>query len=147
VYIRQSAHHHFATPDTLRATAVNLPRYRATEPNDVWSKVSSAEFRLHCNCQWPFYLAEVNKPILDIDFLSHFNLLVDIRRRRFIHGNTSLKVLYRIASISILQVPRLRFNIAAIYCNILNEFPSLIRSSIALKNAQYGVSHVIVTQR
>jgi len=37
VYIRQSAHHHFATPNTLRATAVNLPRYRATEPKDVWN--------------------------------------------------------------------------------------------------------------
>jgi len=42
-------------------------------------KLLQLDFGLRCNFQWPFYIAEVSKPILGTDFLSHFNLLVDIR--------------------------------------------------------------------
>jgi len=48
-------------------------------------------FALCRNFKWPFYIAEVSKLILGRDFLSHFNLL-DIRRKRLINGNASLKV-------------------------------------------------------
>jgi len=66
--------------------------------------------------------------------------------RRLMDGNTSLKIPGQIANISILQVPCLKLNVAAIYRDVLNEFPSLTRSSIALKDIQYGISHAIVTQ-
>ena len=85
-----------------------------------------------------------DKPILGIDFLSHFNFLVDIRRGRLIDGNTSLKVPGQINNISTLQVPCLKSNTK--YSDLLSEFPELTRSSIAPKNAQHGVSHAIVTQ-
>lgn len=100
-------------------------------------------FGLRRDFQWPFRLAAVSKPILGIDFLSHFNLLADIRRRKLV-DNTRLKVPGQISSISALQVPCFRSNMA--YSNLLNEFPELIRSSIAPKNVKYGVAHAIVTK-
>jgi len=39
-------------------------------------KLLQLNFGLRRNFQWHFYIAEVRKPILGIDFLSHFNLLV-----------------------------------------------------------------------
>jgi len=43
-------------------------------------------------------------------------------------------------------VPCLKPNVAAVYRDILNEFPSLTRSFITPKDIQHGISHVIVTQ-
>jgi len=42
-------------------------------------KLLQLDLGLRRNFQWLFHIAEVSKPILDTDFLSHFNLLVDIR--------------------------------------------------------------------
>jgi len=60
-------------------------------------KLLQLDFGLRRNFQWFFYIAEVSKPILGTKFLSHFNLLVDIRQRRWreIKGNTNVKYLVR----------------------------------------------------
>jgi len=107
-------------------------------------KLLQLDFGLRRSFQWPFCMAAVSKPILGIDFLSHFNLLVDIRRRRLIDGNTSLKVLGQISSISALQVPCFKANSA--YEELLNEFPELTRTSIAPKISKHGVAHAILTK-
>jgi hypothetical protein len=39
---------------------------------------------------WRFLVADVTKPIIGVDFLSHFNLLVDTRIQRLVYGITSL---------------------------------------------------------
>ena len=40
--------------------------------------------------QWPFVVADVRRPIIGADFLSYFNLLVDMRRKRLVDGETTL---------------------------------------------------------
>jgi len=62
--------------------------------------------------------------------LSHFNLLVDIRQRRLMDGNTNQKISGQIANISVLQLSCLNSNVAASYHDLLSDFPSLTRSSI-----------------
>ena len=39
---------------------------------------------------WRFLVADVAFPILGADFLSHYNLLVDLRRKRLITGDTGV---------------------------------------------------------
>ncbi|XP_039313513.1 uncharacterized protein LOC120359581 [Solenopsis invicta] len=107
-------------------------------------KLLQLDFGLRRSFQWPFYLAEVSKPILGTDFLSHFNLLVNLRRRTLIDGNTSLKISGQLNSFSVLQVSYLKFD--TVYSDLLNEFPELTRSSIAPKSAHHEVSHAIITQ-
>lgn len=41
---------------------------------------------------WKFVIADVTKPIVGVDFLSHYNLLVDCRHNRLIDGLTSLSI-------------------------------------------------------
>jgi len=61
-------------------------------------------------------------------------------------GNTNTKVPGHIANISVLQLSCLNSNIAALYRDLLSDFPFLTRSSIAPKDIQHGISHVIITQ-
>jgi hypothetical protein len=42
---------------------------------------------------WRFVVANVTRPIIGVDFLSHFGLLVDCRNNRLLDGVTSLSVL------------------------------------------------------
>lgn len=39
---------------------------------------------------WRFIVADVTKAIIGVDFLSHYNLVVDIRNQRLIDGSTML---------------------------------------------------------
>jgi hypothetical protein len=39
---------------------------------------------------WRFVLTDVTHPIIGVDFLSHFGLLVDCRNSRLLDGVTSL---------------------------------------------------------
>jgi hypothetical protein len=51
---------------------------------------ASLDLGLRRDFTWRFIIADVTKPILGVDFLSHFNLLVDTRQRRLVDGITSL---------------------------------------------------------
>jgi len=61
-------------------------------------------------------------------------------------GNTNQKFVGQIAIISALQMSFLNSNVAALYRDLLNDFPSLTRTSIAPKSTQHGISHAIITQ-
>src|SRR5436190_13940237 len=39
---------------------------------------------------WRFVIADVSKPIIGVDFLGHFNLLVDVRNQKLIDSTTHL---------------------------------------------------------
>jgi len=43
--------------------------------------------------EWSFIIADVQQPILGVDFLKHFSLLVDIRGRRLIDSKMQLQVI------------------------------------------------------
>ena len=75
------------------------PRFRHSPPSLTLSAANGTPIPTHGQrlvhldlglrrvFQWLFLLAEVNKPILGTDFLSHFNLLVDIRGKRLVDGS------------------------------------------------------------
>lgn len=48
------------------------------------------DFGLRRDFAWKFTVADVSKPIIGVDFLSYYNLLVDCRKQRIIDGITSL---------------------------------------------------------
>eukprot|EP00106_Octopus_bimaculoides_P005720 XP_014773162.1 PREDICTED: uncharacterized protein LOC106871292 [Octopus bimaculoides] len=45
--------------------------------------------------QWVFVIADIPHPVLGADFLNHFQLLVDVQRRRLVDDSTSLSTLAR----------------------------------------------------
>lgn len=50
------------------------------------------DFGLRRDFSWRFTVADVTKPIIGVDFLSHYNLLVDCRHHRLVDGVTNLSI-------------------------------------------------------
>ncbi|GFT42201.1 retrovirus-related Pol polyprotein from transposon opus [Trichonephila clavipes] len=73
---------------------------------------------------WTFIIADVSSPIIGADFLKHFNLLIDLKKKKP----------------SILTVDA---NIS--FKNILSEYPDLSNPSLISKSASHGTVHHIIT--
>ncbi|GFY10331.1 hypothetical protein TNCV_2630091 [Trichonephila clavipes] len=74
---------------------------------------------------WTFIIADVSSPIIGADFLRHFNLLIDLKKKS---PHTILTV---DANIS--------------FKNILSEYPDLSNPSLISKSASHGTVHHIIT--
>ena len=76
---------------------------------------------------WIFVIANIRKPILGADFLSHYELIVDVARRKLSHAVTQLTVQGVVStepSVSPSLLPRQVHNL---YLIILHDFPSLLK--------------------
>ncbi|GFS61473.1 transposon Tf2-9 polyprotein [Trichonephila clavipes] len=92
---------------------------------------------------WTFIIADVSSPIIGADFLKHFNLLIDLKKKRLVDVETSLFtscVFSNIVQPSILTVDA---NIS--FKNILSEYPDLNNPSLISKSASHGTVHHIIT--
>ncbi|GFU00185.1 transposon Tf2-11 polyprotein [Trichonephila clavipes] len=92
---------------------------------------------------WTFIIADVSSPIIGADFLKHFNLLIDLKKKRLVDVETSLFtscVFSNIVQPSILSV-----NANISFKNILSEYPDLSNPSLISKSASHGTIHHIIT--
>ncbi|GFW93628.1 transposon Tf2-9 polyprotein [Trichonephila clavipes] len=92
---------------------------------------------------WTFIIADVSSPIIGADFLKHFNLLIDLKKKRLVDVETSLFtscVFSDIIQPSILTVDA---NIS--FKNILSEYPDFSNPSLISKSASHGTVHHIIT--
>lgn len=95
--------------------------------------------------EWEFTIAEVSYPILGTDFLSNFELLVDIANQRLIDSNTySTWPLH----LSLQTFPSVNALSSNAYEEILDEFPEVTRTDFlpSRSDPQHGVKHHIITQ-
>lgn len=94
---------------------------------------------------WRFVIADVNKAIIGVDFLAHFNLVVDVRNKRLIDNITSLNVsatsANRYSSISSVKIS----TGDSVYHEILKDFPDLIRPAGSPRNTKHNTVHHIRT--
>lgn len=94
---------------------------------------------------WNFVIADVTKPIVGVDFLSFYNLLVDCRHHRLIDGVTSLSV----------QVPHTKLtetisSVKAVsgetrYHNVLKHYPDITRPAGKPGQPKHSTVHHIRT--
>ncbi|GFT26054.1 retrovirus-related Pol polyprotein from transposon 17.6 [Trichonephila clavipes] len=92
---------------------------------------------------WTFIIADVSSPIIGADFLKHFNLLIDLKKKRLMDVETSLFtpcVFSNIVQPSILTCDA---NIS--FKNILSEYSDLSNPSLISKSASHGTVHHIIT--
>lgn len=95
---------------------------------------------------WRFVVADVTKPIIGVDFLSFYGLLVDIRNQRLIDSVTSLSV----------QVPRRKTtdDISSVkatigdsaFHDILKKYPEITRPAGKLTEPKHNTIHHIRTE-
>lgn len=86
----------------------------------------------------------MNKPIIGADFLSKYNLLIDLKNRRLIDTSTSLQVNAIIANVDT-PTPKI-YCIQNEYGSLLKEFPSLTELPNYNYPVKHNVRHYIETQ-
>ncbi|XP_076384453.1 uncharacterized protein LOC143263180 [Megalopta genalis] len=86
------------------------------------------DFGLRREFTWRFVVASVSKPIIGVDFLYHYGLLVDIRNRRLIDNITSLSVPGQPVGRSASDIPSVKtVSGDSIYLELLQKFPEITR--------------------
>ncbi|CAG9101291.1 unnamed protein product [Plutella xylostella] len=94
---------------------------------------------------WRFIVADVTKPIIGVDFLSFYNLIVDCRNQRLIDNTTSLSTVGSVEllcnSITSVKVSTgdTRFH------KLLTEFPEITRPSGTTRTTLHNTVHHIRT--
>jgi cleavage and polyadenylation specificity factor subunit 1 len=95
--------------------------------------------------KWTFIIAEVQYPILGIDFLQSHKLLVDVPNKRLLDTITRLKVSIITSS---LQPPKLTFpppSIPTQVQTLLSKYPDITQVTNSVKPIKHNIQHHIIT--
>lgn len=94
---------------------------------------------------WRFIVADVSKPIIGVDFLAYYNLLVDCRQQRLIDNVTtfSIQLPQRKSTKSILSIRTITDD--SDYHHLMKKFPSLTRPAGKPSTAKHTTVHHIRT--
>ena len=128
----------------------NLMLYAAngTKIQTFGTKLIKLDLNLRRVFAWSFVIADVNQPIIGIDFLKHFNLLVDVRNNCLIHAQAKISSRGQLPSICPSNT-----NISILlgtseFDKLLGSYPELINPSQIVHNKQTPeVFHFIETSR
>ncbi|GFW76091.1 retrovirus-related Pol polyprotein from transposon opus [Trichonephila clavipes] len=94
---------------------------------------------------WTFIIADVSYPIIGADFLKHFNLLIDLKKKRLVDVETSLFTSCVFSNIVQPSHTILTVDANISFKNILSEYPDLSNPSLISKSASHGTVHHIIT--
>ncbi|XP_045445755.1 uncharacterized protein LOC123653815 [Melitaea cinxia] len=102
------------------------------------------DFGLRRLFSWRFVIADVTKPIIGVDFLNFYGLIVDCRNKRLLDRVTSISSTAKVVSCS---------NIASVkiltgetrYHKILEEFPEITRPNGIHRDIKHNTVHHIRT--
>lgn len=92
---------------------------------------------------WRFVIADVSKPIIGVDFLSHYHLMVDVRNRRLLDGITQLTTRGEVTDCTVPVVKTISGS--STYHDLLAEFPDITRPEGAPSHIKHRTKHHIQT--
>ena len=101
---------------------------------------------LRRTCQWIFIIADVEHPIIGIDFLHNFGLLVDVRQRRLIDSTTNLHVRGFRTNTTSLSPSFSSITPASPFQELLGKFPSITKPCFKESSVKHGITHHIETR-
>jgi hypothetical protein len=93
---------------------------------------------------WNFLLAEVDFPILGVDFLRHHRLAVDAATGQLVSTDTMMRLSTSLAE----AVGELAYILSLTppsYCLLFSEFPDVVNPSRTFSRPKHGVEHHIIT--
>ena len=112
----------------------------------TWGERSvTLDLGLRRSFQWVFTVADVQRPILGIDFLSHFHLSVDTAGATLHDCKTSLKVTTITKEVSNVSPAVTLPTSTDPYLAILSKFPALLGPTDYSHPVKHDVCHYIVT--
>lgn len=111
--------------------------------NTYGEKRLSLALNLRREFIWTFIVADISDAIIGADFLNHHNLLVDIKGKKLIDGNTRLETNGTTINRSIMSIKDLRP--AEPYASLIDEFPNITLSVNNINQATKKAIHFITT--
>ena len=126
-------------PSSSQLVAANGTSIRTYGEQEVSIRLSGRTY------SWTFIIADVRHPLLGADFLSHFNLVVDVARHRLLDTDSFTSVPLCISNIeenSNLLSPDDN------YSDIIKDFDNVFKPELRLSPgtaAKHGVQHYIKT--
>lgn len=84
------------------------------------------DFGLRRSFQWRFIVADVTKPIIGVDFLNFYSLIVDCRNKRLIDNLTSISTIAAVVNCNGISSVKVVTGETR-YHKILSEFPEITR--------------------
>ena len=125
-------------------TAYDLVAANHTPIATYGTRTLRLEFRPAVRCTWAFVVADVDKAIVGMDFLSAHDLLLDSRRRCLLHQPSNTTIRAEPCS----QLAPLVTNLRRVtqYDALLQEYPRLTSQQAAPSQVMHGVQHSIVTK-
>lgn len=93
---------------------------------------------------WKFIIADVRSPIIGVDFLRFFDLLIDVKRNKLIDRITLLESPGKLTSLG--SISKLyTYNISQKFASILGEFKDITNINNRVKPTPTDVTHHIIT--
>ena len=129
---------HSLDPRTLMAV-------NNTPINTYGQRSLTLNLGLRRSLPWIFIVADVQKPILGADFLSHYGLLVDMRKCKLIDTSTRLRVQGILSSGSSPSPSLYPRDDSNPYLQLLSQFPDLTQVSAPDIPVKHEVLHHIET--
>ncbi|XP_025837011.1 uncharacterized protein LOC112906659 [Agrilus planipennis] len=92
---------------------------------------------------WRFVVADVSKPIIGADFLSHFGLLVDMKNKRLLDSTTHLTSQGKVIECKLPSIKTVSGS--SPFHDLLQQFPGTTRPGGTPRIAAHSTKHHIVT--
>ncbi|XP_013163407.1 PREDICTED: uncharacterized protein LOC106114667, partial [Papilio xuthus] len=102
------------------------------------------DFCLRRTFKWRFVVADVTKPIIGVDFLNHYNLIVDCRNKRIIDNTTSVTACALRVKCNDISSVKVQSGDSG-YHKILSDFPDITRPSGTHRIIPHNTVHHIRT--
>lgn len=131
-------------PGTCKKSTYTLSAANGTDISTYGTVTLSLNLGLRRAFPWNFVVADVAKPIIGADFLSHYGLLVDLRNERLADQTTNCEAPGRTANsnISSIKTPPLP---ECKYRDILLQFPDITRPDGRVGEPKHNTKHHIRT--
>jgi transposase InsO family protein len=129
---------HNLTPTTYELFAAN-----GSVIKTYGQKAIPLDFGLRRDFTWNFVVADVSKPIIGNDFLSHFQLLVDVHNRRLIDGTTKLTIDGVASRCSVHSIRTVAGNNK--FLTILRQYPEVTKPAGIRREIKHKTKHFIRT--
>jgi len=125
-----------------------ISKYKLYAANDTpittyGTKLVQVNLGLRRKLDWTFVVADVKQAIIGADVLTHYGLIVDLRRRSLQDGTTSLKMNDILSQSGIGEITT--FDHSNPFVDLLQEFSSITKP-INFQEPKHGVTyHIIIT--
>ncbi|MBM6549271.1 hypothetical protein, partial [Streptococcus dysgalactiae] len=136
-------------PEPGIATSLSSTTLRAANGTPISTygqKFLTLNLGLRRSYRWIFTIAAIPFPILGIDFLQHFDLLVDVKRRRLLDRHTSLQVSGTPSTVAAITPLYATPDTSLPFGNLLAEYPTLLRQTGPIPAVTTQVTHQILTR-